>query len=210
MARGQAAPVKPRGSLRCWDALPARSLPSRFTAASAGRTSLCSPQLRFPGLGRVGRSPLLFDTAPQSPPLEATAAQPHGLGPLFFQPQVRDVREPRCSVSSKHPPSIPPLQASPCMRVYMLSPFSTVRCYVTLWTAARPAPLSMGFSRQEHWSGLPCPGDLPDPGIEPTPLTSPALAVEFFTASTPIFPPLQASPCESDLKFFIYSLSTLQ
>ena len=46
-----------------------------------------------------------------------------------------------------------------------------------------PAPLSMGFSRQEHWSGLPCPppGDLPNPGIK---LTSPALAGGFFTAST--------------------------
>ena len=43
----------------------------------------------------------------------------------------------------------------------------------------------MGFSRQEHWSGLPCPspGDLPDPGIEPMSLTSPALAEGFFTAS---------------------------
>ena len=39
----------------------------------------------------------------------------------------------------------------------------------TPWTVARQAPLSMGFSRQEYWSGLPCPhpGDLPDPGIEP-------------------------------------------
>ena len=38
----------------------------------------------------------------------------------------------------------------------------------TLWTAARQAPLSMGLSRQEYWSGLPCPspGDLPDPGVE--------------------------------------------
>ena len=43
----------------------------------------------------------------------------------------------------------------------------------------------MGFSRQEYWSGLPClpPGDLPDTGIEPAPLFSPALAVEFFTTS---------------------------
>ena len=40
----------------------------------------------------------------------------------------------------------------------------------------------MGFSRQEYWSGLPCPpaGDLPDPGIEPTSLMSPALAGRFF------------------------------
>ena len=47
-------------------------------------------------------------------------------------------------------------------------------------------PLSMGFSRQEYWSGLPFPpaGDLPDPGIEPGPLMSPALAGRCFTTST--------------------------
>ena len=41
--------------------------------------------------------------------------------------------------------------------------------FATLWTVVRQAPLSMGFSRQEYWSGLPClpPGDLPDPGIKP-------------------------------------------
>ena len=46
---------------------------------------------------------------------------------------------------------------------------SRVRLFVTPWTVARWAPLSMGFSRQEHWSGLPFPypGDLPNPGIEP-------------------------------------------
>ena len=48
------------------------------------------------------------------------------------------------------------------------------------------APLSMGFSRQEYWTGLPCPppGDLPDAGIEPTFLMSPALAASFFTTSS--------------------------
>ena len=52
-------------------------------------------------------------------------------------------------------------------------------------TAACQAPLSMGFSRQEYWSGLPCPppGDLPHPGIKPTSLMSPASAGGFFTAS---------------------------
>ena len=50
---------------------------------------------------------------------------------------------------------------------------------------ARQATLSMEFSRQEYWSGLPCPspGDLPNPGTEPTSLKSPALAGEFFTTS---------------------------
>ena len=56
----------------------------------------------------------------------------------------------------------------------------------TLWTVACQALLSMGFSRQEYWSGLPCspPGDLPNPGIEPISLTSPALAGGFLTTST--------------------------
>ena len=50
----------------------------------------------------------------------------------------------------------------------------------TPWTVACQAPLSMGFSKQEYWSGLsfPTPGDLPDPGIEPASLVSPALAVQ--------------------------------
>ena len=51
----------------------------------------------------------------------------------------------------------------------MLSRFSPVQLFVTLWTVALQALLSMGFSRQEYWSGLPChPGDLPNPGSEPT------------------------------------------
>ena len=57
--------------------------------------------------------------------------------------------------------------------------------FVTLWTVALQAPLSMGFSRQEYWSGLPFPTlvDLPNPGIEPMSLVSPVLAVMFFTTS---------------------------
>ena len=51
---------------------------------------------------------------------------------------------------------------------------SRVQIFVTPWTVAHQAPLSMGFSRQEYWSGLPCtpPGNLPDPGIEPVSPTS--------------------------------------
>ena len=61
--------------------------------------------------------------------------------------------------------------------------FSCVQLPVTPWAAAHQAPLSMGLSRQEDWSGLPCPppGDLPNPGIKPAPLTSPALAGVFCT-----------------------------
>ena len=62
---------------------------------------------------------------------------------------------------------------------------SRVGLCVTLGTVTRQAPLSMGFFRQEDWSGLPGPppGDLPDPGIEPASLKSPALAGGFFTTS---------------------------
>ena len=61
---------------------------------------------------------------------------------------------------------------------------SSVRHFPTPRTIARQAPLSMGFSRPEFWSGLPFPppGDLPDPGIEPA---SPALAGRFFTTAPP-------------------------
>ena len=59
----------------------------------------------------------------------------------------------------------------------LFSCFSHVQLFATLWTAAHQAPLSMGFSRQECWTGLPCPppGDLPNPGIEPM---SPALQAD--------------------------------
>ena len=54
----------------------------------------------------------------------------------------------------------------------MLSRFSHVRLSVTLWASMCQAPLSLGFSRQEYWSGLPfsSPGNLPDSGIKPTSL----------------------------------------
>jgi len=58
---------------------------------------------------------------------------------------------------------------------------------VTLWTIARQASLFIGFSWQEYWSGLPCPPprDLPDPGIKPASLASPALAGGFPGALAP-------------------------
>ena len=66
---------------------------------------------------------------------------------------------------------------------------SHVCLFVTPWTVALQAPLSMGVSRQEYWSGLPCPppADLPDPGIELMSFTSPALAGSFFTTNTVLF-----------------------
>ena len=64
----------------------------------------------------------------------------------------------------------------------MLSHFSCVQLFAMLLTVALQAPLSMGFLRQEYWSGLPChpPGDRPNPRTEPESLKSPALVGEFF------------------------------
>ena len=69
-----------------------------------------------------------------------------------------------------------------CVCVCVLS---HVRLFETLWTVAHQALLSMGFPRQEYWSGLtfPPPGDLPHPGIESASLMSPTLAGRFFTTS---------------------------
>ena len=67
----------------------------------------------------------------------------------------------------------------------VLSRFSRVQLFETLWTAAHQAPLSVGFSRQEQWSGLLCPpaGDVPDSGIELESLMAPALVGRLFTTS---------------------------
>ena len=69
--------------------------------------------------------------------------------------------------------------------VCVLSHFSLVWLFATLWTVAHLVPLSMEFPKQEYWNGLPCPppGDLPVPGIKPTSLKSPAFARKFFTTS---------------------------
>ena len=64
---------------------------------------------------------------------------------------------------------------------------SHIQLFVTPWTIAHQAPLSMEFFKQEYWSGLPFlpSGDLSDPGIEPVSLANPALADGFFTTASP-------------------------
>ena len=64
------------------------------------------------------------------------------------------------------------------MSACMLRYISHVSLFATLWTVAHQSPLSLEFSRQVSWSGLPCPppGDLPNPETEPSSLMSPALA----------------------------------
>ena len=81
----------------------------------------------------------------------------------------------------------------------VLSCFSRVRLFAALWTVAHQAPLSMRFSRQAYWSGLPCPspGDLPNPETE---LASPALAGGFFAPELSGKPQsLHIGPCLSTL-----------
>ena len=70
------------------------------------------------------------------------------------------------------------------MDVVVVKSLSHVQIFVTPWTVFHQFPLSMGFPRQEYWSGLPfpSPGDLPNPGIRPA---SPALADRFFTTELP-------------------------
>jgi len=73
-----------------------------------------------------------------------------------------------------------------CVLVCVLSHFSHVRLFANLWIVACQAPMSLGFSRQEYWSGLSffSPGDLPAPGIKPLIALFPDLVVSFFPTST--------------------------
>ena len=73
---------------------------------------------------------------------------------------------------------------------------SHVRLFATLCTEAQQAPLSMEFSRQKYWSGLPCPTpeNLPDPDVEIVSLVSPASAARFFTISAKWEAPLGPKP----------------
>ena len=76
----------------------------------------------------------------------------------------------------------------------MLSCFSRVQLFVTPWTIARQAPLSMRFSRQEYWSGFPCPppGDLPNPGIKPVSRCISCITGGIFTTEPPEKPMIGA------------------
>ena len=76
--------------------------------------------------------------------------------------------------------------------------------FATPWTAALQAPLSMGFHRQEYWSGLPfpTPEDLPDPGIKPLSPASSALAGRFFTTEPPEKPVVRQKKKKKPIREF--------
>ena len=82
---------------------------------------------------------------------------------------------------------------------------SCIQLFVTQWTPAWQAPLSMGFSREEYWNGLPVPLPVdPYPGIEPPSPVSPVLARGFFTTEPPEKPSLYASSEQLEIKIIIY------
>ena len=102
------------------------------------------------------------------------------------------------------------------LRACVLSHFSRVHLFEMLWTTAHQAPLSMGFSRQEQWSGLLCPppGDLPDSGVELESLMAPALVGRLFTTSATweAHPPLIHTPedyCSLRLLWGIQQMAVL-
>ena len=88
--------------------------------------------------------------------------------------------------------------------VYCGIVLNCILLFATPWTVAHQAPLSMEFSRQEYWSGLPfpTPGHLPDPGIKPTSLESPALAGGFLTTE-PLGKPYHGITA---IQFFLFIL----
>ena len=90
------------------------------------------------------------------------------------------------------------------MPTCLLVRFSHVQLYVTLWTVAHQAPLSMGVPRQEYWNGLPCPSsrDLPDPRMEPLSLGASALQADSLPLSH------QRSPRYVYVYIYIYPFRT--
>ncbi|CAN0096354.1 unnamed protein product [Rangifer tarandus platyrhynchus] len=81
--------------------------------------------------------------------------------------------------------------SNPVYRRRLCHVLSCVRLFAMLWTVACQAPLSMGFSRQKYWSGLPCPppGGLPDSGLKPVSPVSPTLQVDSLPAESSRKPP---------------------
>ena len=96
---------------------------------------------------------------------------------------IQKKHEPQCSLQHY-------LQYPGHVLCAVLNHFSHVWLFATLWTIAHQAPLRWGFSRQEQWSGLPCPppGDLPNPGIEPY-----VSCIGRWVGSLPLVPPRKPS-----------------
>ena len=96
--------------------------------------------------------------------------------------------------------------------VFFVCVLSHVSAFATLWTVVCQAPLSMGFSRQEYWSGLPfpTPGDLSNPGIKPTSPKDPALAGGLLTTEPPGKPMVFYYSSSNELHHYSYLISVHQ
>ena len=148
-------------------------------------------------------TPSQYSPCPESPPDQVLNSKGHTCSPEPTQIIQPSQSYAYTSISSCENPN----KGSACLLLSpLLSPtllpsqsVSHIRFFGTLWTVVHQAPLSMGFSRQEYWSGSPCSplGDLPDPGIEPTSLGAPALAGRFFTTEPPGKPNKGSGPCYS-------------
>ena len=98
--------------------------------------------------------------------------------------RVGDAIQPSHPLSSPFPPAPNPSQHQSLLHMLKVKSLSRVRLFAIPWTIAHQDPLSMGFSRQEYWRGLPfpSPGDLPNPGIKPR---SPALQADALPSEPP-------------------------
>ena len=135
-----------------------------------------------------------WTTTHQAPPSMGFSRQEYWSG--WPCPSPGDIPHPEIKPVSPMSPVLvcgflttePPLNIN-CLKHFLLllSRFSRVRLCATPQTAAHQAPPSLGFSRQEYWSGLPfpSPGDLPNPGIKPVSPMSPVLAGRFLTTEPP-------------------------
>ena len=160
---------------------------------------LASPQPRLAAPASVPHSqggsptdqgPIPSPLRAHSPPLASRVTSPTSLCAMrgsqresrnpCLQPSCKGHQDRRTTYDHSGQSGQPPAKSYKVMCACSVMSIS-----VTPWTVAHQAPLPMAPSRQEYWSGLPRPppGDLPDPGIEPVSLTSPALAGGFFTTS---------------------------
>ena len=138
---------------------------------------------REPVLGTLASHVVSEAPGPHRTAWDSTNPKPHTALPtrsVSIKCQVRFLQTlETCELCGAHRPLHQPLNLCACM----LSPLSHFLLFATPWAVTHQAPLSMGFSRQEYCSGLLCPppGRLPNPGIEPLSLISPALAGRLFT-----------------------------
>ena len=128
----------------------------------------------------------LLGINPQKTAVLKDKCSPMFIAALFTT--ARTWKQPRCPLTDEW---IKKLWCIYTMEYYMFNHFSHVRLFVTQWTVACQVPLSMGFSRQESWSGLffSTPGDLPTPGLEPILL----YLLPWQAGSLPLAPPGKSS-----------------